>query len=144
MKIDFAKIGKYCLELLSNNADKIVGIAVAIGGGLLCKKLNLPYSTVSLPNSNEPIQLWKYRMPRNSIEASIFAIGKSAINANWDSDKESGVRNILSILKSNENVDDCTKTFAISVISDISNSSNWSSTKDVASRAIAMIGKEQK
>ena len=148
LKVDFAKIGEGALNLLRQNSSTIVGGALMIGLGLLCKKLDLPVGTVTNPYDNFwPMEARSHSaklvlIPNNTVESSVCAIANAAIKSTSGYSKEQAAKKIMEVLRANKaDLTDSTKQFAITSLRYIADSAYSSYTKELLFNKIAEIGK---
>ena len=139
---------KSCLnqgvEFFKRNGSVLAGIALTAVGLVISKKFNIPlgYDLKSTPyrdfrQSSYPNMVF---IPRNPVEASILSIFKSTENMSWDSDMIRAAEDICQIVNEN-NVSDDTRSFAITILSDMSEKLNWDSDRRKLNKLIMNITK---
>lgn len=153
LKINFAKIGESAMSLLKANAGPIVGGLSMIALGILCQKLDLPYNiltdpytvsrkTMYTPRVNQTAQSMIMLVPNNATEASIAAIVNSAKNMDYDSQKVSAAKQVMSVLSSNkDNLTEASKTFAITMLQNLTSELDYDSNINAVNDLIMKVGK---
>lgn len=143
INIDTQQIENSVKGFLKSTLGTIIGSVCITGISAVCRKLDLP--TAFNPYDFEPMKPRLMLVPTNAVEASMVAIYESLSRGDWDSTKENSARQIYSILKESYDKDsqiqDSTKTFAISLLRDISSMASWNSTKERINDYIVKIGK---
>lgn len=126
MDINFDKIGEGVKRFAMENAGEFLGAIAMAAVYSFCKNhgINMRPPTVfdaycDSSSGQRNVQL--AMLPRNSIEAAIASIAQTAINSHSDYDKREAAQKITDILGGSK-VDDDTKTFAVSSLSSIANS----------------------
>lgn len=149
IKINWARIGSWTMDMLRGNAGTIVGGISMIALALLCKKLDIPYQVLTDPfggvqTGNTTVQSTGTSlvlMPTNAVEASIAAICDNAKNTRDPYYKNEAVKQILDILKSAEEDDESVQTYAIMCINAIVATTNDGYYRDRMMKAVSNIGK---
>ena len=120
------------IKFLQRNAD----VFVAVGLGTVCyiasKKFGIPMDfnmdRIPHPCYRPARPMSRIIFPRNSVEASIFSIAKSAEDMTWDSDKLHAAEDICAIALQND-ISEETRSFAIMTLSDLAEDMTWDSDK---------------
>ncbi len=147
------KFGDWTWNFVKSNSTTIIGGLSMIGLALLCKKLDIPYQVLTDPyykfstrsSKNEPYaaSTW-YFMPNNPREAAIASIIDSAIKYDFDYKKVDAAKQVLSIVKSKKENDDCDAslvTYAITTLQRLTDSMDFDSYKKDVLNIIAKLGK---
>ena len=149
-KINIGAIGSFVTDMIRSNSRTIVGGLSMIVLGVLCKKLDIPYDILIDPfepsytprksNSRNSVNI-PFVMPNNSVEASISAICDSACATHDAYYKNQAVNKIIDILKSKNEIDETTKTYAIWCIKSIISTTNDAYYINCMNNRIVDIGK---
>lgn len=141
--IDVKTFFKSCLnhgiEFFKTNNNTFASIAMAAAIATISKKYDIPIGYNVQPNHQTSYQNI-ILIPRNSIEASILSIAKSAKSMSWDTDKVRAAENICQIVNKN-GISDETRSFAIAVLSDMAENTSWDTSKRKINKLIMDITK---
>lgn len=155
MKFNFnlEKFGNWTWNFVKSNSSTIIGGLSMIGLAMLCKKLDIPYQVLTDPyykvstrsdrHDNYPAPTF-YLMPNNPGEAAIASIIDSAVKYDLDYKKVDAAKQILNIVKSKKEADDCDAslvTYAITALQRLTDSMDFDYQKESVLRIIAALGK---
>lgn len=155
MKFNFnlEKFGDWTWNFVKNNSATIIGGLSMIGLALLCKKLDIPYQVLtdpyykfsSKPSRNESYTApTLYLMPNNPGEAAIASIIDAAVKYDYDYKKVEAARQVLSVVKSKKENDECEAslvTYAITALQRLTDSMDYDYQKENVLKIIASLGK---
>ena len=144
MRIDIRKYLDKGGEFLRRNGKILTGIVMSAGMMYISNKFDVPLWTEARYTPYRTYRQTDYTrrviIPRNSVEASILSIAKSAESMDWDSDKIRAAEDICQIVMQNS-ISDETRSFAISVLSDIAEDLDWDTDKSRINKLIINIMK---
>ena len=128
-------------KFVTDNGTAIVGSIFMAGLSFVAIKYNIPIfgSGVSGGSSNFVTRTKEVYIPRNSVETAINAVYESAKTYSFSSNKVAAAKDILKIVKKQENVDDGTKMFAIKLMNELAKQCSFASNKDEISKLILEI-----
>ena len=149
----FKKFGSWTGDMLRQNSGTIVGGISMIGLALLCRKLNIPYQVLTDPFGGVKGPSYKDNtgrtasivyIPSDAVEASIAAIYDGALNSDWDSQRCAAAKEIFEILVAQkDNTSDATKTYAITILKQLSEEMDYDSGRRTVTQIISKIGRGQ-
>ena len=120
------------IEFFRRNGRLFTGIAMTTTMLIISDKFGIPLwvDTEHTPYRTRRTSVYPTSViiPRNPVEASILSIAKSAESMDWDSDKVRAAEDICQIVIQN-NASDETRSFAITVLSDIAENLDWDNDK---------------
>lgn len=143
MKKFVKNIGENAVKFVKDNRGVILRVAETICIDILYKTLNIPmrYPTNGVFYRRDYTPVCDYIIPRNSVEAVVYAIYKSTISMSMDAYKIDGAKKIYKLICETDNVDDQTRAFAITLMSKIANSMLMDAYKDDVNDLISKIAK---
>lgn len=150
---NFEKFRDWTWNFVKSNSATIVGGLSMIGLALLCKKLDIPYQVLTDPyykvstrsdrHDNYPAPAF-YLMPNNPGEAAIASIIDAAVKYDYDYKKVEAARQVLSVVESKEENDECDTslvTYAITALQRLTDSMDYDYQKENVLKIIASLGK---
>lgn len=134
--MNIKNVGKYILNLLESNADKLVGGVAMIGLGLLCKKLGVSSDVLtrsgyaSYSDNITQFPTYSLMMANNPFEASLNAIATTGLKQTDEWYKLQNAKKIYNLLK-DSSLSQEDKTYGINMLSALANScrDNWYSNE---------------
>ena len=144
MRIDPRKYLSKGIEFFRRNGRLFTGIVMTTTLLVVSDKFGVPLwvNTEHTPYRTHRNTACPTRVlfPRNSVEASILSISRSAESMDWDSDKVRAAEDICQIVMQND-ISDETRTLAVTVLSDLAESLDWDSDKRRINKLIMNITK---